>query len=95
MNTHDNKVDDDKCDDNSDDNNDNIEKRLNFLAMRQIDDGYADHLLRNLQQLNHASVISGMVRLPHVKHIRLESCLFDTGRICMQLLNICHVYEII
>ena len=49
--------------------------------MCRVDDGYADHLLSNLQQLDHASVISGMVRLPQVKYILLESCLFDTGSI--------------
>ena len=49
--------------------------------MCQIDDGYADHLLSNLQQLNHASVISGMVRLPQAQYIHLESCLFDAGSI--------------
>lgn len=85
MNTHDNKVDDDKYDDDNNDNNENIEKRLNLLTMCQIDDGYADHLLSNLQQLNHASVISGMVRLPQVQRMRLESCLFDMEEIILIL----------
>ena len=46
-----------------------------------LDDAYVYRLLDQLKKVNHASVTSGVVRIPHVPYIHLPSCLFDTGSI--------------
>ena len=53
----------------------------NFLDLCLLDDAYVYRLLDQLKKVNHASITSGVVRIPHVPYIHLQSCLFDTGSI--------------
>ena len=69
-----------------DNDNDNINTNdrsgvCNFLDLCLLDDAYVHQLLDQLKKVNHASITSGVVRIPHAPYIHLQSCLFDTGSI--------------
>ena len=56
----------------------------NFLNLCLLDDTYVCQLLDRLKKVNHASVTFGIVRMPHVPYIHLQSCLFDTGSVTIK-----------
>ena len=70
------------CEYSNDEICDNLENGVrDFLNLCLLDDNYACLLVDQLRTVNHASITSGVVRLPHVPYIHLQSCLFDTGSI--------------
>ena len=46
-----------------------------------LHEDYVYQLVDRLTKVNHSSITAGVVRLPRVPYIHLQSCLFDTGSI--------------
>ena len=67
------------------DNKDTLDRFENgvcdFLSLCLPDDNYVCHLVDRLRKVNHASIASGVARLPHAPYTRLQSRLFDAGSI--------------